>query len=226
LETGNISKPYYIATEQREMLSGSGTDSPYGDEISDTPRRPQQSTVKWDLTLQNETLKSVTKSLNNVEIVPQSPLNHSSSDATKSEEQEQKEDKMRREMIGIMNQTFSKISQKYSLTTSQYDSLVDFEKTLIESFFLNQDDVYRDIFSKFYKLFLKRVMRSGDDDLKKLVLPKYYLYEEEELRHYREREKKFKEQFNPTEEMLFTQWSDSMKNIKKQSDTGTDRTKD
>ena len=77
---------------------------------------------------------------------------------------EEKGGKMRREMIGIMNQTFSKISQKYSLTTSQYDSLVDFEKTLIESFFLNQDDVYRDIFSKFYKLFLKRVMRSGDDD--------------------------------------------------------------
>ena len=226
LETGNISKPYYIATEQREMLSGSGTDSPYGDEISDTPRRPQQSTVKWDLTLHNETVKSVTKSLNNVEIVPQSPLNHGSSDATKSEEQEQKEDKMRREMIGIMNQTFSKISQKYSLTTSQYDSLVDFEKTLLESFFLNQDDVYRDIFSKFYKLFLKRVMRSGDDDLKKLVLPKYYLYEEDELGHYREREKRFKEQFNPTEEMLFTQWSDSMKTTKKQSDTGTDRTKD
>lgn len=196
LEIGKKAKPKYVPTELRSENSNknkSKSSSNKGDLLNNS--NDIHSTIKWDLTLdQNDdggdTLKNITESVKQLNmnpkmnIVPQSPLNYD--EKSKDPIQEQKELDMKKEMIVILNQTFSKVSSKYNLTTSQYDQLVDFENQLIDSFFMNKDDRYRDIFSKFYKIFIKRVMRTENEDLKKLVLPKYYLSEEAELKQFRE----------------------------------------
>lgn len=204
LETGNISKRYYVPTESKDK-DQTGTALLKGQSNSDSD---ENNTIKWDLTFHNNTLKHITESIKNIDIVPQSPLNHDSE--TVNAEQQQIEMKMRKEMIGILNQTFAKISQKYNLTTSQYDQLVNFETLLIDSFFKNTDSTYRDIFSRFYKLFLKRVMRSENEDLKKLLLPKYYLSEQTELNILKEKEYQSSfQKYDPIEKLLLNRWAES-----------------
>lgn len=202
LESGNISKPYYIPTEQK-LSNNSPTPSRAGNDNVNT------NAITWNLTFKNDTIKHITESMKNIDIVPQSPL-IDFNNKTISVEQQQKEDKMRKELIAILNQSFSKISQKYNLTTSQYDQLVNFETLLIDSLFLNQDAQYRDIFSKFYKLFLKRIMRSENEDLQKLTLPKYYLSEANQLKEFRQKEQQnTKIEYDQIEELLLQRWAES-----------------
>ena len=196
LESGNISKPYYTPTEKNESSLGSKSDD-------------QSGTIAWNLTFKNDTVKHITESVKNIDIVPQSPL-HDYYNQTTNSEQQQKEDGMRKGMIAILNQTFSKVSQKYNLSTSQYDQLVKYETLLIDSFFLNQDSQYRDMFSKFHKLFLKRIMKSGNEDLQKIVLPKYYLAEVNQLKDLKKKEKEVGNvDYDPIEELLLQRWAES-----------------
>lgn len=200
LETGNISKPYYIPTEQK-ILNNNSKNIP---NLSNT--------ITWDLTFKNDNIHHITESIKNLDIVPQSPLYLNDINII-TLEQQQKNDLMRKETIAILNQTFTKISQKYNLTTSQYDQLVNFETLMIDFFFLNGDTQYRDIFSKFFKLFIKRIMRSENEELKKIILPKYYLFEAKELEEYRKNEDKNvdnnKLEYDVIEELLLKRWAES-----------------
>ncbi|KAG0677421.1 hypothetical protein C6P40_004636 [Pichia californica] len=199
LESGNISKPYYIPTEQKDLNNN-------GNIINDLNNN---NNITWNLTFNNNTIKHITESIKNIDIVPQSPLIDFNNNTINFEQQE-KINLMRKEMISILNQTFSKISQKYNLTTSQYDKLVNFETLLIDSFFLNHDIQYRDMFSKFYKLFLKRIMKSENDELQKLILPKYYLSEVKQLKQMKINEiQSSKIQYDPIENLLLQRWAES-----------------
>ncbi|CAI8493766.1 hypothetical protein CAS74_001889 [Pichia kudriavzevii] len=218
LETGNIKRNYYQPTllEQEEIAS-LNLDS----ELETPVARNRNKTMKWDSNNDLDTLRETPKlTARSIDIVPQSPLKQDIH--TFSIEQREKETLMRKEMIGIMNQTFTKITQKYNLSTSQYDQLVNFQTLMVNSFFNYSDLVYRDIFSKFYKLFVKRAMRSENEDLKKLLLPKYYLHEEVELEKYRENSEKRKGsnsngsaqakdiKYDPMEKLLLRRWKESM----------------
>lgn len=202
IETGAVPKPYYVPTEQRPQI-----ESPKRKEQKRTNDTPNTATMRWDLTFKNNTIDHITESMKNVNIVPPSPLDNE--DMTLTKEQSEKENRMRREMISVLNQSFSKISQRYNLSTSQYDQLVDFETFLVDSFFMNSDARYRDIFSKFFKLFLKKTMRSENEDLKKLVLPKYYLSEEQDLKTFREQQKESKSTYDPEEKLKLRKWAES-----------------
>lgn len=195
LESGNITKPYYTPTEKNISL--------------DSKKQDNSNTITWNLTFKNDISKHITESVKNIDIVPQSPL-HDFNNKTLNSEQQQREDGMKKELIAIMNQTFSKISQKYNLTTSQYDQLVNYETLMIESFFLNQDAQYRDIFSKFHKLFLKRIMKSENEDLQKSILPKYYLTQAKQLSDLKMKGKENgKVDYDPIEELLLQRWAES-----------------
>lgn len=205
LETGIKSKSYYIPTEEKAFNNHSFElySTTKNNNNNNHNENSDLGTIKWDLTFSNDTLKHITESVKKINIVPQSPLYLNSSNTNISQEEQEKKDKMRKEMISLLNQTFSKISQKYNLSTSQYDSLVNFETLLIDAFFLNHDSQYRYIFSKFYKLFLKRCMRSENKDLQKLILPQYYLSEVNELNNFRTSEEKRNETTdNLIEDML------------------------
>lgn len=202
LETGATPKPYYVPTEQRQKV-----ESPRKMEQKHVNESPNTATMRWDLTFKNATMDHITESMKNVNIVPPSPLENQ--ELTLTKEQAEKENRMRREMISVLNQSFSKISQRYNLSTSQYDQLVDFETFLVDSFFMNSDARYRDIFSKFFKLFLKKTMRSENDDLRKLVLPKYYLSEEKELKTFREQEKRSDLTYDSEEKLKLRKWAES-----------------
>jgi serine/threonine protein kinase len=221
LETGNVSKPYYVPTEERKVvennnhnnfssdLSGKLRSSRANnfDRLSSNMQGPS-ATIAWNLSTQNSTLKYRDESLSNVDIVPQSPIFYGNTTITI--EQQEKVTKMKKEMMSIMNQTFSKILQKYHLSTSEYDQLVNFQGLLINSLFEDPDLKYRDIFSKFYKLLLKKTMRSGNTDLKKILLPKYYLYQEQELNEFRKQSQKEEvNNYDPVEGLLLKRWAES-----------------
>lgn len=217
LETGNVTRAYYIPTENNDTIQKRNTaknkrnanitkDNENNGKFI-TPQKDyfglsssNSNTIAWDLPSQYSTLKQITESVKSIDIVPQSPL--FIDNKTLTLEEQEKTNKLKREMIAIMNQSFNKISQKSNLSTSEYDQLVNFENLFISSFFEDPDLKYRYIFSKFFKLLLKRIMRSENDELKNLFLPKYYISEQIELNELREFRKRIDEFSNNQQDEL------------------------
>ncbi|ODV87864.1 hypothetical protein CANARDRAFT_193653 [[Candida] arabinofermentans NRRL YB-2248] len=106
--------------------------------------------------------------------------------------------RLRRDFNRILNQSFNTVAEKYNLSTSQYDSLVKFQTTLMDSVLLSSDQQYKDIFNKFIKLILKKVMKSDKPLLKERLLPRLYLNMESELAE------------DDIEELLFSRWAEGM----------------
>lgn len=182
LETGNVDRKYYAPTQTRETVK---------DEVFDL----------GTLTVQGKENVSPTKLEDSRRIVPQSPLKHAVCDD---------DWKLRKELNSILNQSFNKISEKYNLSTYEYDNLVKFQTTLMDSLFLDKDHEYRQVFSKFFKLVLKRIMRSDDTKLKEKMLPRYFTNLEREWLEFMAKEEGSSRSRDEVEELLLTRWAENM----------------
>ncbi|GMG39015.1 unnamed protein product [Ambrosiozyma monospora] len=122
------------------------------------------------------------------------------------------EQKVRKDFNSILNQSFNKISNRYNLSTSQYDRLVNYQTLLMDSFIMDSDEEFKDIFGKFSKLISKKVMKSNNQNLKDKLLPRYYLGMEKELKELKEKEKKQigDQSRDDVEELLLTRWAEGI----------------
>ncbi|QPG74739.1 hypothetical protein FOA43_002072 [Brettanomyces nanus] len=202
LETGNMDKKYQQAQHAPQSLV----------------QTPDNLFDLGTITVDPKTLGHISKesSLKPLEeqqtlkIVPQSPIKRSTGLSDEDSHD------LRKEMSRILNQSFNKISHKYNLSTYEYDNLVKFEDLIMNSLFLDQDSKYREVFTKFFKLVLKRVMRSENSKLKERILPRYYVNMEHEWQNLvlkdkeKEKEQGTESNRDEVEELLLTRWAESM----------------
>ncbi|VEU22352.1 DEKNAAC103534 [Brettanomyces naardenensis] len=200
LETGNVDRKYYQPTKHRNTEKGKN--------LFDL------GTLTLDSTNAASSLGSLGASFSpqsTLKVVPQSPFKHTP-DSIAAENRQ-----LRKDFNSILNQSFNKISHKYNLSTYEYDSLVKFQTVLLDSLFLDQDRQYTEVFAKFFKLILKRVMRSENVKLKERILPRYYLSMEHDLAGLAKEKKGEKNEVetnergrDEVEELLLTRWAENM----------------
>lgn len=191
LDTGSTDRKYYVPSDKKN-------------ESGDAPFDIGTLTGGGNETISQESPKKSPQK--GMEVVPPS---HDILTSTDDSEKRH----LRRKFNSILNQSFNKISEKFDLSTYEYDSLVHFETTLMKSLFLDDDHDYRLIFAKFFKLVLKRVMKSDDPELKAKILPKYYRNMEEKWGELLDKEHdndSSKPSRDEVEELLLTRWGENM----------------
>lgn len=166
-DLGNVDKKYYktVTTQQQQQNQSNGSDLNW--DFSETVK--QLSEIP--------TLKPNEKTIR----VPQSPMPRSYQLPQYLDSPMKgsiNKDSIQKLLSDILNQSFKKVSSKYALSTSQYDSLVEFQKMMNESMFLNDDEMYKDVFSRFFKVMMKKVMNAQGENgaaLRSKMLPKWYI---------------------------------------------------
>ncbi|KAH3667358.1 hypothetical protein OGAPHI_003007 [Ogataea philodendri] len=151
-----------------------------------TPTLVENSEPVFDLTLKEE--PAATLKHDRPQKVPLSPIRPKSS--------ANEDPDVRKTLNRILNQSFNKINEKNSLSTSQYDELVKFQGIMMDSLVLNPDEHYRDVFAKYLRLVLKKIMKLENSPLKDKLIPKP-APEKERPR-------------DEVEEVLLTRWAEGM----------------
>ncbi|KAG7924801.1 hypothetical protein KL925_004974 [Ogataea polymorpha] len=150
-----------------------------------TPTLEEQTPPLFDITLKEEPSSTLKPAPSRK--VPLSPIKRTSD--------ENGDQELKKTLNRILNQSFNKINEKHNLSTSQYDQLVLFQKTMMESIALSPDQQYREVFCKYFKLVMKKIMTTDNEQLKDKLIPK-------NLEKERPRDE--------VEELLYTRWAESM----------------
>ncbi|KAI0465176.1 hypothetical protein LJB42_000400 [Komagataella kurtzmanii] len=114
------------------------------------------------------------------------------------------------ELNMILNQSFNKITTKYSLSTNQYDKLVHFKSHLLgkslNSIAHNQDE---QICRVFYKDITKNIMKSNNERLKQKLLPHHYKTVERENTLLK-KTYQYDRKRDRVEELLLARWAENI----------------
>ena len=223
-ESGNVDMKYYIpsnvpaqSTLKTPFDLGTITQIGYKKDLQkhnqESRNSSQKSASEAASSKQNVKPSSYTSDhKQTIKLVPQSPLKRNVNVTYDDDHQ------LRKEMNSILNQSFNKISHKFDLSTYEYDNLARFQTTLMDSLFLDEDHRYREVFAKFLKLILKRVMKSNDPALKERIMPRYYCNMEHEWTKMEAKKQSEQKQINggivngrdEVEELLLTRWAEGM----------------
>jgi len=225
IETGNAERKYYIPTKvsaQSTLKSpfDLGTITQVGDKYHEAKQERQKDSKHFSKLASNSASDrqySKPSSYSSdykqtIKLVPQSPLKPNMNVTYDGDHQ------LRKEMNSVLNQSFNKISHKFDLSTYEYDNLVRFQTTLMDSLFLDEDHRYREVFAKFLKLILKRVMKSNNPALKERIMPRYYCSMEREWTKLESQKQQEQKKINgnivsgrdEVEELLLTRWAEGM----------------
>lgn len=190
-DLGNVDKKYY-RTAPRQQQQRAQNHQQQQQQYAD-----QNSKLNWDF---SETVKQLneipTLKPNDRTIrVPQSPMPRSYQLPQYLDSPRKgaiNEDSIQKLLSDILNQSFKKVSSKYALSTSQYDELVDFQKMMNNSLFLNEDEIYKDVFSRYFKVMMKKIMNAEGENgaaLRSKMLPKWYIGMMKEMERLQSKER-------------------------------------